>query len=81
MKLVALTAVLLIATAGVASPALAALAARGAAMDEAEAIQSDYAQESGRKAYAPGHGIRSSLAITYTLRARSQWTSPIVTQA
>ena len=57
MKLVGLTAVLLIATAGVVSPTLAALAASGAAMDEAKAIQSDYAQESGRKAYEAGHGI------------------------
>src|SRR5215813_12512944 len=43
MKLVGLTAVLLIATAGVVSPTLAAPAASGAAMDEAKAIQRDYA--------------------------------------
>ena len=78
MKLVGLTAVLLIATAGVVSPTLAALAASGAAMGEAKAIQSDYAQESGRKAYAPGHGIafkptdhvyiKSALAVDFTYR-------------
>ena len=78
MKLVGLTAVLLIATAGAVSPTLAARAASGAAMDEAEAIQSDYAQESGRKAYAPGHGIafkpsdhvyiKSALAVDFTYR-------------
>ena len=37
MKLVGLTAVLLIATTGVASPTLAAMTASGAAMDEAKA--------------------------------------------
>jgi hypothetical protein len=81
MKLVALTAVLLIATAGVASPTLAARAASGAAMDEAKAIQSDYAQESGRKAYTPGQGIafkpsdhvyiKSALAVDFTYRNAS----------
>jgi hypothetical protein len=78
VKLVALTALLLVATAGVASPTLSAPAGSSAAMDEAKAIQSGYARESGRKAYTPGHGvafkpsdhvyIKSALAVDFTYR-------------
>jgi hypothetical protein len=78
MKLATGTAVFLIATAGVVSSTFAAPAGSSAAMDEAKALQSDYARESGRKAYAPGHGvafkpsdhvyIKSALAVDFTYR-------------
>src|SRR5271170_5795840 len=78
MKFVALTAVLLIVTAGVASPTVAAPAGGSAAIVEAKAIQSGFARESGREAYTPGHGIafkpsdhvyiKSALAVDFTYR-------------